>query len=59
MKDYDPSDWYKLTVDKGGVIKLLFLSDGGPESNIFISDSMNLGSSLGFASFDFWIVKEN
>ncbi|MBK6365457.1 MAG: T9SS type A sorting domain-containing protein [Saprospiraceae bacterium] len=53
VKDYDPSDWYKLTVDKGGVIKLLFLSDGGPEANIFISDSMNLGSSLGFASFGF------
>ena len=53
VKDFDPSDWYKLTVDKGGVIKLLFLSDGGPEANIFISDSMNLGSSLGFASFGF------
>jgi hypothetical protein len=53
IKDYDPSDWYKLKVDKGGIIKLLFLSDGGPEANMYISDSTNLGSYLGQASFGF------
>jgi PKD repeat protein len=53
VKDYDPADWYKLKVEKGGILKLLFISDGGPETNMFISDSTNRNSSIGFASFGF------
>jgi PKD repeat protein len=50
VKNFDPFDWYKITVPQGGNLKLRFSADGGHEVNIYLKDSSQIGSDLAKAS---------
>jgi PKD repeat protein len=57
VKNFDPFDWYKITVPKGGNLKIKFSADGGHEVNVYLKDSSQIGNDLAKASSYFNDIK--